>query len=99
MNKELIALFFSMDHKADELLEVFNKKQLLDFYINGCELRLRMEYRLKDFNKFNKETGISFGNLISNKYNLAKQLNVLKICLEKLGVQGIEETEHIMLNN
>jgi hypothetical protein len=99
MNKELIALFFSMDHEADELLEVFNKKQLLDFYINGCELRLRMEYRLKDFNKFNKETGISFGNLISNKYNLAKQLNVLKICLEKLGVQGIEETEHIMLNN
>jgi hypothetical protein len=99
MNKELIALFFSMDHESDELLEVFNKKQLLDFYINGCELRLRMEYRLKDFNKFNKETGISFGNLISNKYNLAKQLNVLKICLEKLGVQGIEETEHIMLNN
>lgn len=99
MNKELIALFFSMDHEADELLEVFNKKQLLDFYINGCELRLRMEYRLKYFNKFNKETGISFGNLISNKYNLAKQLNVLKICLEKLGVQGIEETEHIMLNN
>jgi hypothetical protein len=88
-----------MDHEADELLEVFNKKQLLDFYINGCELRLRMEYRLKDFNNFNKETGISFGNLISNKYNLAKQLNVLKICLEKLGVQGIEETEHIMLNN
>jgi hypothetical protein len=99
MNKELIALFFSMDHEANELLEVFNKKQLLDFYINGCELRLRMEYRLKDFNKFHKETGISFGNLISNKYNLAKQLNVLKICLEKLGVQGIEETEHIMLNN
>jgi hypothetical protein len=99
MNKELIALFFSMDHEADELLEVFNKKQLLDFYINGCELRLRMEFRLKDFNKFNKETGISFGNLISNKYNLAKQLNVLKIALEKLGVQGIEETEHIMLNN
>ena len=99
MNKELIALFFSMDHEANELLEVFNKKQLLDFYINGCELRLRMEYRLKDFNKFNKETGISFGNLISNKYNLAKQLNVLKIALEKLGVQGIEETEHIMLNN
>ena len=99
MDKELIALFFSMDHEADELLDVFNKKQLLDFYINGCELRLRMEYRLKDFNKFNKETGISFGNLISNKYNLAKQLNVLKICLEKLGVQGIEETEHIMLNN
>jgi cell division protein FtsL len=58
-----------------------------------------MEFRLKDFNKFNKETGISFGNLISNKYNLAKQLNVLKIALEKLGVQGIEETEHIMLNN
>jgi hypothetical protein len=88
-----------MDHEADELLEVFNKKQLLDFYINGCELRLRMDYRLKDFNKFHKETGISFGNLISNKYNLAKQLNVLKICLEKLGVKGIEETEHIMLNN
>ena len=99
MNKELIALFFSMNHEADELLEVFNKKQLLDFYINGCELRLRMEYRLKDFNKFHKETGISFGNLISNKYNLAKQLNVLKIALEKLGVKGIEETEHIMLNN
>ena len=99
MNKELIALFFSMDHEEDELLEVFNKKQLLDFYINGCELRLRIEYRLKDFNKFNKETGISFGNLISNKYNLAKQLNVLKIALEKLGVKGIEETEHIMLNN
>jgi hypothetical protein len=99
MNKELIALFFSMDHEADELLDVFNKKQLLDFYINGCELRLRMEFRLKDFNKFHKETGISFGNLISNKYNLAKQLNVLKIALEKLGVQGIEETEHIMLNN
>jgi hypothetical protein len=99
MDKELIALFFSMDHEADELLDVFNKKQLLDFYINGCELRLRMEYRLKDFNKFHKETGISFGNLISNKYNLAKQLNVLKIALEKLGVQGIEETEHIMLNN
>jgi hypothetical protein len=99
MDKELIALFFSMEHDSDELLEVFNKKQLLDFYINGCELRLRMEYRLKDFNKFHKETGISFGNLISNKYNLAKQLNVLKIALEKLGVQGIEETEHIMLNN
>ncbi len=58
-----------------------------------------MDYRLKDFNKFHKETGISFGNLISNKYNLAKQLNVLKIALEKLGVKGIEETEHIMLNN
>jgi len=99
MNKELIALFFSMDHDPNELIETFNKKQLLDFYINGCELRLRMEYRLKDFNKFHKETGISFGNLISNKYNLAKQLNVLKIALEKLGVQGIEETEHIMLNN
>ena len=99
MDKEFIALFFSMDHEADELLQVFNKKQLLDFYINGCELRLRMEYRLKDFNKFYKETGITLGNLILNKYNLAKQLNVLKIALEKLGVQGIEETEHIMLNN
>ena len=99
MNKELIALFFSMDHEADELLDVFNKKQLLDFYINGCELRLRMEYRLKDFNKFHKETGISFGNLISNKYNLAKQLNVLKIALEKLGVKGLEEDQYAILNN
>jgi len=99
MNKELIALFFSMDHESEDLLETFSKKQLLDFYINGCELRLRMEYRLKDFNKFHQETGISFGNLISNKHNLAQQLNVLKICLEKLGVKGIEEDEYIMLNN
>lgn len=99
MDKELIALFFSMEHESEELIEVFNKKQLLDFYINGCELRLRMEIRLKDFNKFHKETGITLGNLISNKYNLAKQLNVLKTALEKLGVKGIEETEHIMLNN
>ena len=99
MDKELIALFFSMDHESDELIEVFNKKQLLDFYINGCELRLRLESRLKDFNKFYEETGITLGNLLSNKYNLAKQLNILKICLEKLGVKGLEETEHIMLNN
>ena len=99
MNKELIALFFSMDHDCDELLETFGKKQLLDFYINGCELRLRMEKRLKDFNNFHKETGITLGDLLTNKHNLAKQLNVLKICLEKLGVKGIEEDEYIMLNN
>ena len=99
MNKELVTLFFAMEHEADELIDVFNKKQLLDLYIGGCELRLRMECRFNDFNKFHKETGITLGNLLSNKYNLAKQLNILKICLEKLGVKGLEETEHIMLNN
>ena len=99
MNKELIALFFAMEHEADELIDVFVKEQLLDFYINGCELRLRMEKRFNEFNKFHKETGITLGNLLLNKYNLAKQLHVLKIALEKLGVQGIEEDQHIMLNN
>jgi hypothetical protein len=99
MNKELIALFFAMNHDSDELIEVFKKEQLLDFYINGCELRLRMEYRLKDFNKFHKETGITYGNLLVNKHNLAKQLHILKVALEKLGVKGLEEDQYIMLNN
>jgi hypothetical protein len=99
MNKELVALFFAMNHDSDELIEVFKKEQLLDFYINGCELRLRMEYRLKDFNKFHKETGITYGNLLVNKHNLAKQLHVLKVSLEKLGVKGLEEDQYIMLNN
>jgi len=67
MNKELITLFFSMEHESDELIDVFNKEQLLDFYISGCELRLRMERRFEDFNKFHKETGITLGNLLLNK--------------------------------
>jgi uncharacterized Fe-S cluster-containing radical SAM superfamily protein len=99
MNKEMISLFFSMTHESDELLEVFNKKQLLDFYINGCELRLRMERKLEDFNNFHKETGITLGNLLLNKHNVAKQLHVLKTALEKLGVKGIDEDQYIMLNN
>ena len=99
MNKEMISLFFSMTHESDELLEVFNKKQLLDFYINGCELRLRMEGRLENFEKFNKETGVEFSALISNKFHLAKQLHVLKIALEKLGVKGLEEDQYAILNN
>lgn len=99
MNKELITLFFSMEHESDELIDVFNKEQLLDFYINGCELRLRMERRFEDFNKFHKETGITLGNLLLNKYNVAKQLHNLKIALEKIGVKGIDEDQYIMLNN
>jgi len=99
MNKELVTLFFSMEHEADELIDVFNKKQLLDLYIGGCELRLRMESRFNDFNKFHKETGITLGNLLVNKYNVARQLHVLKIALTKLGVKGLEEDQYIMLNN
>ncbi len=99
MNKELITLFFSMEHESDELIDVFNKEQLLDFYISGCELRLRMERRFEDFNKFHKETGITLGNLLLNKHNVAKQLHNLKIALEKLGVKGIDEDQYIMLNN
>lgn len=99
MNKELITLFFSMEHESDELIDVFNKEQLLDFYISGCELRLRMERRFEDFNKFHKETGITLGNLLLNKHNVAKQLHVLKMALEKLGVKGIDEDQYIMLNN
>ncbi len=99
MNKELITLFFSMEHESDELIDVFNKEQLLDFYISGCELRLRMERRFEDFNKFHKETGITLGNLLLNKHNVAKQLHVLKVSLEKLGVKGIDEDQYIMLNN
>jgi len=99
MNKELVTLFFSMEHEADELIDVFNKKQLLDLYIGGCELRLRMECRFNDFNKFHKETGITLGNLLVNKYNVARQLHVLKIALNKLGVKGLEEDQYIMLNN
>jgi hypothetical protein len=30
---------------------------------------------------------------------LAKQLHVLKIALEKLGVKGLEEDQYAMLNN
>jgi len=99
MNKELVTLFFAMEHEADELIDVFNKKQLLDLYIGGCELRLRMECRFNDFNKFHKETGITLGNLLVNKYNVARQLHVLKIALNKLGVKGLEEDQYIMLNN
>ena len=99
MNKELISLFFAMQHDTDELIEVFKKEQLLDFYINGCELRLRMERKLEDFNKFHKETGITLGNLLLNKHNVAKQLHVLTKALEKLGVKGIDEDQYIMLNN
>ena len=99
MNKELITLFFSMEHESDELIDVFNKEQLLDFYISGCELRLRMEHRFEDFNKFHKETGITLGDLLINKYNVAKQLHNLKIALEKIGVKGIDEDQYIMLNN
>jgi hypothetical protein len=99
MNKELITLFFSMEHESDELIDVFNKEQLLDFYISGCELRLRMERRFEDFNKFHKETGITLGNLLLNKHNVAKQLHNLTIALEKLGVKGIDEDQYIMLNN
>jgi len=99
MNKELVTLFFAMEHEADELIDVFNKKQLLDLYIGGCELRLRMECRFNDFNKFHKETGITLGNLLVNKYNVARQLHVLKIALTKLGVKGLEEDQYIMLNN
>jgi len=99
MNKELVTLFFAMEHEADELIDAFNKKQLLDFYIGGCELRLRMECRINDFNKFHKETGITLGNLLVNKYNVARQLHVLKVALNKLGVKGLEEDQYIMLNN
>jgi hypothetical protein len=99
MKKELVSLFFSMTHEVDHLLEVFNKKQLLDFYINGCELRIRMEGQLENFERFNKETGVEFGALISNRFHLAKQLNVLKNALEKLGVKGIEENQHNIFNN
>jgi len=99
MNKEIVTLFFSMEHEAYELIDVFNKKQLLDLYIGGCELRLRMECRFSDFNKFHKETGITLGNLLVNKYNVARQLHVLKIALTKLGVKGLEEDQYIILNN
>jgi hypothetical protein len=99
MNKELVTLFFSMEHETDELIDVFNKKQLLDLYIGGCELRLRMEGRFNDFNKFHKETGITLGDLLVNKYNVARQLHVLKLALYKLGVKGLEEDQYIMLNN
>ena len=71
----------------------------LEFYISGCELRLRLESRLSNFNKFQKETGISLGNLLVNKHNVAKQLHVLKMALEKLGVKGLEEDQYAMLNN
>jgi len=54
---------------------------------------------LENFEKFNKETGVEFSALISNKFHLAKQLNVLKNALEKLGVKGIEENQYIILNN
>ena len=99
MNKELITLFFSMEHESDHLIEVFNKKQLLDLYVGGCELRLRMEHRFSNFNKFHKETGITLGKLLENKYNVARQLHVLKLALSKLGVKGLEEDQYAMLNN
>ena len=99
MNKELITLFFSMEHESNELIEVFDKKQLLDFYLGGCELRLRMESRFNNFNEFYKETGITLGKLLENKYNVARQLHVLKITLTKLGVKGLEEDQYAMLNN
>ena len=41
-----------MEHESDHLIEIFNKKQLLEFYVSGCELRLRLESRLSNFNKF-----------------------------------------------
>jgi hypothetical protein len=99
MNVDLITLFFSFTHEKEELIQTFNKKQLLEFYIAGCETRLRLQNSIDNFNEFNERTGITLGSLISNKYHLAKQLNVLKIALEKLGVKGIEEDEYIMLNN
>ena len=99
MNKDFITLFFAMEHESDHLIEIFNKQQLLEFYISGCELRLRLESRLSNFNKFQKETGISLGNLLVNKHNVAKQLHVLKMALEKLGVKGLEEDQYAMLNN
>jgi hypothetical protein len=52
MNKELIILFFAMEHESDHLIEIFNKQQLLEFYVSGCELRLRMERSFENFNKF-----------------------------------------------
>lgn len=88
-----------MEHESDHLIEIFNKQQLLEFYISGCELRLRLESRLSNFNKFQKETGISLGTLLLNKHNVAKQLHVLKMALEKLGVKGLEEDQYVMLNN
>lgn len=88
-----------MEHESDHLIEIFNKQQLLEFYISGCELRLRLESRLSNFNKFQKETGISLGTLLLNKHNVAKQLHVLKMALEKLGVKGLEEDQYAMLNN
>lgn len=88
-----------MEHESDHLIQIFNKKQLLEFYVSGCELRLRLESRFLNFNKFQKETGISLGKLLENKYNVAKQLHVLKMALEKLGVKGLEEDQYIMLNN
>ncbi len=88
-----------MEHESDHLIEIFNKQQLLEFYISGCELRLRLESRLLNFNKFQKETGISLGNLLVNKHNVAKQLHVLKMALEKLGLKGLEEDQYAMLNN
>jgi hypothetical protein len=99
MNKELIILFFAMEHESDHLIEIFNKQQLLEFYVSGCELRLRMERSFENFNKFHKETGITLGNLLLNKYNVAKQLHVLKMGLEKIGVKGVEEDQYVMLNN
>lgn len=88
-----------MEHESNHLIEIFNKQQLLEFYISGCELRLRLESRLSNFNKFQKETGISLGTLLLNKHNVAKQLHVLKMALEKLGVKGLEEDQYAMLNN
>lgn len=99
MDVDLITLFFSFDHDSDELIETFNKKQLLEFYIEGCELRLRLENSLNNFNDFNKRTGITLGTLLSNKYHLAKQLNTLKLCLDGIGCKGIDEHQHIILNN
>jgi hypothetical protein len=99
MNKDFITLFFAMEHEANDLSQLFNKQQLLEFYVSGCELRLRMENRFQEFNKFHKETGISLGTLLLNKHNVAKQLHVLKMALEKIGVKGVEEDQYIMLNN
>lgn len=99
MDIDLITLFFSFTHEKEELIQNFNKKQLLEFYIAGCETRLRLQKSIENFNDFNKRTGITLGSLISNKYHLAKQLNTLKLCLDEVGCKGIDEYEHISLNN